>query len=454
MGRDSQPSPTSPEAPNIAELRKWLEEMIAALRFFELVTAIVPLVVRMRDLNTELVRQVATLRRRKLPSEKLARVEAQLVLAFPGLVAPTPKEPKKSRSKKGRENHPGRSPLPAHLPRIVDQNPVPPARRICPVCGSEMTTVGHTTCETLDLIPAQLVVRRRIDETVACPHDDTIVSAAPPLELLPRSKLTRRFVVEALLDKYVEHLPLERQCTKWRRSGADIATQTLGRNVARVIDAIAPLTEAIHRETRASAILSTDASGLRVLDPEHPMGVRSGTVWCWIGDARWVSFFFAPEAGSEGFKAFLDGAIGRTIQCDGTNVTTCVERAGGKRPGCWSNGRRRFVEAARGGDVDALEGLRIIRRLFAVERLSAIAGDSPVERAERREKHSRPALEARVTELIEQRWPRARYDELLPVALAATCPELRVASPLREKRLAAGATPRLLPAEAGTTSSA
>jgi hypothetical protein len=253
------------------------------------------------------------------------------------------------------------------------------------------------------------------------------------------------------------------------------------------------------------------------------MGVRSGTVWCWIGDERWVSFFFSPEAGSEGFKAFLDGAIGRTIQCDGTNVTTCVERSGGKRPGCWSHGRRRFVEAARSGDLHALDGLRLIRKLFAVERLSARSGDSPAERHKRRLEHSKPALEEiaewaalqrgrvppktpfgqalgylkrhwkrlvlflddgrieltnnrterelrrlvlgrknwlfvdgdlngrrtatvltiigtciaqgidpraymhLVTKLIVERWPRARYDQLLPVALAARHPELVVA---------------------------
>lgn len=539
-----QPSPTSPEAPSIAELRKWLDEMIAALRFVELVAAIVALVVRMRDLNTDLVRQVAALRRRKPPSEKLARVETQLVLAFPGLVSPTPAPARPKPDQKKRRSHPGRSKLPEHLRRIDVPNPVPSALRTCPLCGSEMKTVGHTACETLDLIPAELVVRRRIDETVACPHDDTIVSAALPPELVPRSKLARGLVVEALLDKYVEHQPLERQCTKWRRGGVDVATQTLGRNVALVIDALEPLADAIHRATRASAILSTDASGLRVLDPEHPMGVRSGTVWCWIGDARWVSFFFAPDAGSAGFKAFLDGAIGRTIQCDGTNVTTCVERSGGKRPGCWSHGRRGFVEAARSGDLDALEGLRIIRRLFAVERWSALAGDGPIERAARRIEHSKPALDALgewcarardrtppktpfgkalgylhrqwkrlvlfledgriditnnhverelrrlvlgrknwlfvegdlnghrtatilsivgtciaqginpraylhlVTRLIEQKWPRARYGELLPSCLAATHPGLRIEPARRTARLAGDTEHRLLAAEA------
>ena len=41
-----------------------------------------------------------------------------------------------------------------------------------------MTTVGHSRCEILSVIPAKVVVEVRLDETVACPNDDTIVS--PP----------------------------------------------------------------------------------------------------------------------------------------------------------------------------------------------------------------------------------------------------------------------------------
>jgi transposase len=139
--------------------------------------------------------------------------------------------------------------------------------------------------------------------------------------------------------------------------------------------------------------LATDASGLRVLDREQPTGVRTGTMWCWIGDGRWVSFVFTPEGDAAGFKSFLGGALARTIQCDGTSVTNCIEAAGGRRPGCWSHGRRRLVDAAKAGDLDALEGLRTIRKLFAVERLSALKGDTPEERRVRRLDHSASALE-------------------------------------------------------------
>jgi transposase len=125
------------------------------------------------------------------------------------------KRPKKSR----RGRHPGRAALPSHLERVPEVNPLPPNMRVCPLCGTPMTTVGHSICEILDVRPAQLHVRQRLDERVACPNDDTIVSAPTPPELVERGKLGATLIVESLADKFLEHEPVERQCLRWARSG-------------------------------------------------------------------------------------------------------------------------------------------------------------------------------------------------------------------------------------------
>ena len=70
---------TSPFAPDLGDVRAWLEEAIAALRFVDLVAAVVALVTRLRDLNTDLVAQLAQLRRARPRSETLRRLEGQLV---------------------------------------------------------------------------------------------------------------------------------------------------------------------------------------------------------------------------------------------------------------------------------------------------------------------------------------------------------------------------------------
>jgi transposase len=199
-----------------------------------------------------------------------------------------------------------------------------------------MTTVSHSSCLILNVIPARVFVEERLDETVACPNDDTIVSAAPPPQIVERGKLADGLLVEATCDKFIEHLPIERQCARFARSGVDVAPQTLGRGVSATLDLLAPVARLIHEQTRGPGLLGTDATGIPVLDPEAPEGIRHGTVWAWT-NARWVSFFYSPTGDSDSVKRFLGANLARTVQCDGTNVTTFLERAGGKRPGCWAH---------------------------------------------------------------------------------------------------------------------
>ncbi|HEX2671345.1 MAG TPA: IS66 family transposase, partial [Polyangiaceae bacterium] len=135
-----------------------------------------------------------------------------------------------------------------------------------------------------------------------------------------------------------------------------------------------------------------DATGLPVLDTDVPDGIRNGTVWCWT-NARWVSFFYSPIGDGESVKRFLGSDLARTVQCDGTSVTNCIEHSGGKRPGCWSHARRRFADAARAGDSLGLEALRKIRPLFEIERKSQLEGDTAEQRKARRKQHAAPVLE-------------------------------------------------------------
>jgi transposase len=410
--RMSSPTPpliTSPFVPDMAEVRAWIEKMIKAVRLVELVTAIVALITRMSQINLDLTKQLGQLRRARPKSETLKRLEGQYVLAFMAdvaapAVAPARKGNKGPKSKESRKGkHPGRAAPPAHLPRVERINPVPPEKRLCPLCGREMTLVGHETCEILEVQPARIYVVERKDERLACPYDDAIVSAPVPPQIVERGKLGDTLLVEAVADKFVEHQPTERQCRRFLRSGVDIPPQTLGRGMAAVIDLLAPLAVEITKETKASPLLATDASGLPVLDEDHPLGIRNGTMWCWIGSGKWVTFCYARNGDSQSVKDFLGENLARTVQCDGTSITSFLERAGGKRPGCWSHGRRRFAACARSGDALAFVALRKIRRLFAVERLSALRGETADERLRRRQQDSAPALVELRAWLDEQR---------------------------------------------------
>jgi transposase len=397
MSSPAEPPVTSPYSADMEGVRAWFWEMVKAARFVEMLAALIALLSKMRDINLDLNKRIVDMRRKRPKSETMKRLGRQLLLPFmtraaaAGAADAKPDDkPKEKKSRKGR--HPGRAKLPAHLERVPVPNPVPPDKRTCPVCGAAMKTLSHRPCEQLDVEPAKIFVRVRLDETLVCPNDDTIVTAEAPPQIVDGGKLTDRLVVEAIANKYVDHQPIERQARHYQRSGVDLAPQTLGRSVAAGIELLEPIGIAIAAKAKASQMLATDATGLPVLDEDHPNGIRSGTIWCWVGDHRWVSFFYSPSGDSKSVKDFLGDDLCRSVQCDGTSITAFLERAGGKRPGCWSHGRRRFVACAKSGDALALVPLRIIRKLFAVERLSALHRETPEERLRRRQEHSAAAI--------------------------------------------------------------
>jgi transposase len=318
--------PTSPHAPDLDELRAWLQKMISAMQLVELVSAVLVLITRMRDINLELTRRLAHLTRKRPFSETLERLERQLVLPLQGLAQPIVKPPaQKARGNKRGRGGGGRGQFPEHLPHVDVPNPVPQALRICPLCGAHMQTVAHSVCETINVVPARFFIERRVDETVACPHDDTIVSAPPPPAIVERGKLGDTLIVEATCDKFIEHQPLERQCLRLQRAGVPIAPQTLGRSVGQHLDLLMPIADLIAARTRDPGYLGTDATGIPVLDPALSDGIRTGTIWCWT-NARWVSFFFAAHGDSQSVRDFLGDDLARSVQCDGTSVTNCRRR--------------------------------------------------------------------------------------------------------------------------------
>jgi transposase len=389
---------------NTEELQCWLEKMVKELAFARLIAAIVALVTRLRDMNTELTKQLVHLRRARPRSERLKTIEGQLQLPWGLSAESTDKDSSSTPARDGKPNKSppkerrprsksGRKPFPADLERVPEYNGVPQRLRRCPKCGMEMCRIGHSHCEYLDVIAARVVVVRRTDETVKCRLDGTILSAPPPPRIVERGVLGNRLIIEATCDKFLEHQPIERQCLRYARAGVEIAPQTLGRCVGAHLDLLAPLAEAIHAKTRGAGLLATDATSLRILDPEAPEGIRSGTMWGWT-NALWVSFVYSAKGDSDGVRRFLgEGNYERTVQADGTNLLAFIERAGGKRPGCWSHARRGLVLCARSGDRIGLEGVKRVAPLFQIERESKEAGDNAAQRKARRQEQSKPIVE-------------------------------------------------------------
>ena len=135
-----------------------------------------------------------------------------------------------------------------------------------------------------------------------------------------------------------------------------------------------------------------DATRIPVLDREHPLGIRNGALWLVEGAHRYALFTYAPSGHASHLEKLLSGYRLASVMCDGSQTLNCVERHGGKRGGCNSHGRRRLVEALRGGDTRALEGLEIIAAVFHVDAESSRRGESVDQRFDTRQRESAPLV--------------------------------------------------------------
>lgn len=388
---------------DLAGFEAWLRSQLVGPAFAAVVGVVLQMIRALFAQNLQLRQRLAG-RRPKPPSERLAAVEKQLAFAFgvPGNdvtpAAPTPASAAPDESKpapKPRAKPTPRGPLPTAMERIDVPNPVPDAQRQCATCQVAMTTVGHRVVETIEMIPARVVVHRRRDETVACPKCDAMVCATAPPSVCDGGLLGPVLVTESLCAKVLDGMPIERQARSLQRQGAPVAASTLGRSVAHVLALLMPLSQRVMQRIKASERVQLDATGLRVLDPTAVSGIFRDTLWVLVGDGSWVHFAALESGDGDALEALLEEAEADSFQCDGTSVTNFVEtKWKRRRPGCHAHGRRRLVEAARGGDLRALEGLQLYRQLFAIEKRASQKGVDAEARQRLREAESVPVLEA------------------------------------------------------------
>jgi transposase len=397
-----QPPPiTSALSPDLERVRTFILDMIKRGALVTLVASVIALLTRMRDINAELLKKSASSSRARPPNEALRRLQIELPLlsaandqasADAKSEEPKPEEPKPNeKPKRGAKTHTphGRPLLPDHLRRVPEERLVQDSARICPDCNVEAKHVGFKTAEKLDVEPARFIVRLIKRETVACGKcHGYIHTAGKGDEVLDRGILGDELLVQALCDHYDDAVPWERMERNARAQDVPLSANTLASTVGRVIDLFDPITKHIRKASLASTYTAFDATRMPVLDPDHPLGIRSGSLWLINGAHQYASFVYARTGHAEHLEKILAGRTLQSVMCDGSPTNNFVERAGGKRGGCHAHARRKLAFALRMGDLRALAGIQIYAQLFHVDAESLRDDESLAERLERRQRES------------------------------------------------------------------
>src|SRR5439155_2623827 len=125
-------------------------------------------------------------------------------------------------------------------------------QRACPTCGVEGACIGHHVTEVIELLPAEVIVRRDRREKLACGScQGELVRVPTGDKIVASGKLGIALVAQMLVDKYVDGLPLHRQRERYQRLGLGLAVSTLSDQVKWSTDLLRPLWRAALAEVIA-----------------------------------------------------------------------------------------------------------------------------------------------------------------------------------------------------------
>jgi transposase len=302
------------------------------------------------------------------------------------------------------QRHPGRQSLPAHLPRVERVIRCAPEQCRCRGCGQPTAAIGYDTSEQLEVEPAQYFVRVTKREKRACAacRQEGVTTAPAPVRILDKGLVSDRVVIDTLVAKYSDHLPLYRQSAMLQReAGVAISRATMDGWVMRVGELLLPVSEQMRRELLAGSYLQADETTVEVQRHDGRGQNHQAYLWQYGQPGGSVVFDFQLGRGRDGPKQFLAGYNG-LLQTDGY---AAYEQVGGPamvQAACWAHARRKFVDALKLNPEDraAAEVVARLNELFAIDAEAPAQGLSPAERGALRQQRARPLVE-RIQQQVE-----------------------------------------------------
>ncbi len=167
-----------------------------------------------------------------------------------------------------------------------------------------------------------------------------------PRQIVPKGKLANEVIIELLVNKYQQHLPIYRQQAELAENhGIELSRKTLTDAVLAAGSLLQAVVRAQQRELLAGNYIQADETPLPCQTPEKTGRNHRAYLWEYSVPGGMVVFDFQMGRSRAGPKEFLKGFRG-TLQCDGYSAYADLG-PGIVYAGCLAHARRGFVEAAK-----------------------------------------------------------------------------------------------------------
>jgi len=214
----------------------------------------------------------------------------------------------------------------------------------CDGCCQNRVPLGGSfeSSEEITVVFRKFVVRTLKRQRYTCGCGSSV--AAPlPVRHIEGGRYSLDFAVEVAVDKYLDHLPLERQVRRMLRDGLVTDSQTLWDQLDALALHCMATYKAICTWLLSQSVLGGDETWWRLMTKS-----KTKRWWVWtICTPQAVFHTIRPSRSAECAMDLLGDYKG-TLVCDGYAAYATVRKSGKpiKLAHCWAHTRRKFFEAA------------------------------------------------------------------------------------------------------------
>ena len=304
-----------------------------------------------------------------------------------------------SSEKRDRKGH-GPRPQP-RLPVNEELHELSPEECQCKVCGGQFEPMGDQfeTFEEITFFERKYTITVHSRCKYRCRCNSCVVTAPGPLRLIPGGRYSLDFAIHVAVDKYLDHMPLERQCRRMERYGLEVGSQTLWDQIDALARTVEPTYQALAKQALQAPVLHADETRWPLLD-----GSKKSHWTIWTRSTPDIAHYAILSSKSEKAARRLFSGYAGIVVADGYVV---YEKLAGKnepRAGpnfrlvnCWAHVLRKFRDIQDNFPTACQKIQELIGRLYKVEAKvqGPFPGDAAAQRLrlQLRREESRPILE-------------------------------------------------------------
>ena len=332
-----------------------------------------------REAEINLLKEAMKLSRAKMfgsSSEKTA--DGQLSLGFfdeaekeANLNAPEPTIERVTKKKRT-----SRTENLSHLETEVTEYTLPEDKLLCPECNTPLKKITDETRETIKLY--KRVIRHLEKRAVyVCPKCEYMVKADMPKLPIEGSLADASALSQVIVDKFANHMPLNRQSQDYERVGLSLSRQTLSNWILKSSDLLDIVYQEMKKELLSKDILHADETTVQVLKESGKDAKSKSYMWLYQTsryDKPIVIYDYQPSRSGKIPKEFLKDFSGY-LHTDGYSGYNHIEHV--TLVGCLAHVRRYFNDAYKlienteeAKTSNTAKGLAYCNQLFALDRES------------------------------------------------------------------------------------